>query len=98
MLDKIIKTISGTTGGEIQIDPENKVIQVAISGRSTGLVTVKAVSYGSDLIEDFSPPVVIDLTSGDRTEIIEGYSLQSLEFSSNSGDDYQVTITQWPTN
>jgi hypothetical protein len=90
--------IDGTTGGDISVLDEYRVVQIAISGRTTGLVTVTSRALGSDVFESFSPELELDLAI-ERTEVIEGFSLESLRFSiSPAGADYTVKITQWPGN
>ena len=90
--------IDGTTGGEISLLEEFHVSQFAVSGRATGLVTVKGKALGSDVFESFSPELQLDLAI-ERTAVIEGYSIESLRFDVvPTGADYSVTITQWPTN
>jgi hypothetical protein len=90
--------IDGTTGGDISVLDEYRVVQIAISGRTTGLVTVTSRALGSDVYESFQPAIELDLAI-ERTEVIEGFSLESLRFSiSPAGADYSVKITQWPGN
>ena len=90
--------IDGTTGGDIDILDEYRVVQIAISGRTTGLVTITGRALGSDVDESFQPAIELDLAI-ERTEVIEGFSLESLRFSiSPAGADYTVKVTQWPGN
>jgi hypothetical protein len=97
-IENKLVVIDGTTGGEITVLEEFHVIQLAIAGRATGLVTVKSRSLGSDVFESFSPELELDLAI-ERTSVIEGYSIEALRFDVVPvGADYSVTITQWPTN
>jgi len=97
-IENKVVVIDGTTGGEITVLKEFHVIQLAVSGRATGLVTVKAKGLGSDVFESFSPELQLDLAI-ERTSVIEGYSIEALRFDVLPvGANYSVTITQWPTN
>ncbi len=88
-------TLNGTTGGNIGVNPTIPNIQIAIAGRTSGIITVTARSHGSDVYEALQPIMTIDL-SVERTAVLDGYSLKSLNFSpSVAGDDFKVTISQW---
>ena len=88
--------MDGTVGGTITINPELKGTQFAISGRATGNITVTAMSNGSDVFEAFVPAVVVDLAN-ERTYKVTGYSISQLQFVPDvAGDDFTVTVTQWP--
>ena len=92
------KLLDGTTGGQISVIPEYHVIQIVISGRATGTITISGKSLGSDIFEAFQPALTINLAV-ERTAIIDGNSLSDLNFSVNTaGDDFNAIITQWPSN
>ena len=99
MLYKNVKVLDGTTGGTIEVNPELKSIQVAVSGRTTGVIGVTGKSTGGHADEDFTPNMNINVASGVYTQKVEGFSMESLTFTpSAAGDDFTVTICQWPTN
>lgn len=87
--------LDGTAGGNVGVNPTIPTIQVAIAGRSTGIVTVTAKSSGSDVYEALQPALTLDLTT-ERTAVISEYSLESLNFVPDvGGADFTVTISQW---
>lgn len=91
------KTLDGTNGGEVPVSRDLPNIQMSISGRATGTLTVTGKSNGSDAFEAFLSPLTIDL-SAVRTVILEPTSLVSLSFTvSAPGPDFGVTISQWFT-
>jgi len=88
-------TIDGTNGGDIRVWPNYRNTQLAVAGRSTGLITVTAKALGADVFESFSPELQLDL-SIERTAVIQGYSLIRLNFEIDpSGPDFTVKTTQW---
>lgn len=89
------KTLDGTNGGTVNINPTLPTIQIAVAGRTTGTLTVTGKSVGSDVYEAFQPALTIDLST-ERTAVIDGYALNSLSFAvSAGGDDFDVTVSQW---
>lgn len=99
-LNKPSRPLDGTTGGSISANPEYYYTQAAISGRATGVINVKGMSYGSDVFEEFSTAINIDLADDKRTVIIKNASVVALQFTpAGAGDDFVVTLAQWkPTN
>jgi hypothetical protein len=90
-------SIDGSSGGSVEVDPESKATAIAISGRSSGVISVAATINGSDLAEAFTPELEINLGSGERSATIDGYPISSFTFTpSESGSDFTVTVTQWP--
>ena len=88
--------LDGTTGGELAVDPNQKGLQFAISGRATGIISVTVKGFGSDVFEEFTPAIDLDL-SIDRTVKVEGFAASELKFTPNTaGGDFTVTIAQWP--
>ena len=90
-------TLDGTSGGIVPISPDLPKIQIAVSGRTSGTLTITGKSKGSDVYEAFQPALTVDLST-ERTAVIDGYSLESLSVSvSAGGSDFDVTISQWYT-
>lgn len=94
------KLIDGDAGGTITasdgLSPDLKAVQFAISGRATGTIAVKVKPRGSDFFQEFETPIALDLTV-DRVARINYFAIDELEFTpSENGDDFTVTIVQWP--
>ena len=88
--------MDGTTGGTIDINSDLKGVQFAISGRAVGTIAVTVKTNGSDVFEEFTPALAMDLSTN-RTYTSEFTSIEQLSFvPSAAGDDFTVTVTQWP--
>lgn len=92
---KVSETLDGTSGGTLSVKPEFKTMQISITGRTSGTITVTAKSLGGQAAEAFQPALTINLAN-EYTAIVEGYALESLTFvPSASGADFDVSIYQW---
>lgn len=93
---RLTAVMDGTTGGTIEVIPDYKGVQVSVSGRTTGILTITGQAYGGEAAE----PVVdgtIDLGAGQYTRWIENVSFESLTLAPDAtGNDFTVTVTQWP--
>jgi hypothetical protein len=95
MLIDRAETLDGTTGGTINVRPDLKVSQITIAGRATGTITITGTAKGGDIAEAVSGGS-LDLSS-ERTLIVDGYAMESFTIVPDSaGDDFTVTISQWP--
>jgi len=92
-----IATLDGTAGGNVPVNPDLPIIQIAVAGRTSGTLTFTGKSAGSDVYEAFQPALTLDLST-ERTATINGYSLESLNVAiSAGGADVDITISQWFT-
>jgi hypothetical protein len=93
-------SLDGTTGGTIGevngLNSSFKSMQVALKGRITGKITVTGKAKGAHATEPFGPPLILNLANGEFTVFPVG-AFESLTFTPDvTGDDFSVTIMQWP--
>lgn len=91
--------MDGTAGGSFLevdgLDQDLKFIQLSISGRTTGVITVTAKSDGGHAVEPFSVGLDINLAAGEYTVFPEGAFTELVLTPSIAGDDFVATLNQW---
>lgn len=94
------KLMTGGVADTINVLPDYKRIQISISGRTSGIITITGTADGGEgpePIEDKDgTQITIDL-SVRYTVIIDGAAMTQLTMTPDvAGDDYTVKISQWP--
>jgi hypothetical protein len=89
-------TLVGVGPHEIEVDPDYKVIQIDIAGRTTGTVPITATARGGAGAKALDPAASMDLANQDSIKLA-AWSLSSVTLGPvTAGADMIVTITQWP--